>query len=159
MEDALAYLAITRLQSEYADVTSRRAFDEFDDLFTAYSTVHLDLVTAPARDLAGRGELGPLICQLLERFEFFEFVTLNHVVRVKDENNATGRVYMCELRQDLASGGWSNVFGVYHDTYERDTGDGRWRYAKRSYQSLARTGRAEVFRFPSGFSGPLEGLG
>ncbi len=39
---------------------------------------------------------------------------------------------MCELRQEAASGGWSTIYGVYHDTYSRDPGDGKWRFADRS---------------------------
>jgi len=35
---------------------------------------------------------------------------------------------------------------VYHDELRRV--DDRWRYARRRYQSLARTGRSEVFPFP-----------
>lgn len=153
--DALAYLAITRLQADYADVVTRRAFDELDALFTPDATVQLDLVTSPSRDFAGAAEFGSFVGGSIERFEFFEFVILNSVVRVSSETSATGRMYMCELRQDAASGGWSNVFGVYHDTYQRDPADDRWRFATRSYQSLARTGRSEVFPFPAAYAGPL----
>jgi hypothetical protein len=153
--DALAYLAITRLQADYADVVTRRAFDELETLFRADCTVHLDLVTSPGMDFTGPADFGKFVGGSIERFEFFEFVILNSVVRVQDESHATGRMYMCELRQDAASGGWSNVFGVYHDTYEWDAGDGRWRFASRSYQSLARTGRSEVFAFPATHAGPL----
>jgi hypothetical protein len=35
---------------------------------------------------------------------------------------------------------------VYRDDYLRV--DGRWWFAKRDYQSLARSGRGEVFAFP-----------
>ncbi len=154
-QDALAYLQIIRLQADYADVVSRRAWDELDELFTADSRIKLDLVTAPGREFAGRGELGRFIGGSIERFEFFEFVILNSVVRVRDESHATGRMYMSELRQDAGSGGWSTIWGVYHDTYQRDPGDGRWRFSGRTYQSLARTG-GPVFPFPAKFSGPLQ---
>ena len=56
-------------------------------------------------------------------------------------------MFMCELRQDRASGQWTNAFGVYHDQYRKV--DGRWWFAQRNYQSLARTGRGQVFEFPS----------
>jgi hypothetical protein len=55
-------------------------------------------------------------------------------------------LYICELRQDAATGHASQAFGVYHDEYRRR--DGRWWYARRAYQSLTRTGRNEVFPFP-----------
>ena len=69
----------------------------------------------------------------------------------RSETEAVGRFYMQELRQDAGSGGWSDAYGVYHDRYEHD-GE-RWRFAERSYQSLARTGRFEVFPFPEAFRG------
>jgi hypothetical protein len=36
---------------------------------------------------------------------------------------------------------------VYQDDYRRV--DGRWWFAARAYQSLARSGRGEVFAFPA----------
>jgi hypothetical protein len=156
-ESSLHYIAITRLQAEYADIVTRRAFEELGGIFTAGCTVHLDLVNAAPMDFTGPAEFGTFVGGSIERFEFFEFVILNAVVRVHDSTSASGRMYMCELRQDAASGGWSNVFGVYHDTYQRDADSdgGRWRFAARSYQSLARTGRAEVFPFPASHAGPV----
>ena len=62
--DALAYIAITRLQNEYADVVSRRAWDEVDDLFTADSNVRLNLPPASPLDYPGRGGIGPFIAEV-----------------------------------------------------------------------------------------------
>jgi hypothetical protein len=152
--DALAYIAITRLQNEYADVVSRRAWDELDELFTADSTVRLNLPPAEPIDYPGRAGIGPFIAKMLERFEFFQFVILNATVRVRDENSATGRMYMSELRQDAMSGGWSTIHGIYHDTYSRDPGDGKWRFADRQYQSLRRSG-GQLMPFPEAHAGPL----
>jgi hypothetical protein len=152
-QEALAYLAITRLQADYADIVTRRAFEELPAIFLPDTIVHLDLVTSDPLELTGPEEFGAFVGGSIERFEFFEFVILNTVIQVQKDDNATGRMYMCELRQDAASGGWSNVFGVYHDTYRR--AEGRWRFAARTYQSLARTGRAEVFAFPAKHTGPL----
>jgi hypothetical protein len=146
-EDALTYLAITRLQAAYADVVTRRAWPELADLFLPDAPIHVDTVTAATHELTGPRELGEFIGAAIERFEFFEFVILNTVVHVSSPEAARGRLYMVELRQDRDSGRWTNAFGVYHDTYRRL--DGHWRFAERHYQSLARTGRAEVFPFPS----------
>jgi hypothetical protein len=149
-DDALAYLAITRLQAAYADVVTRRAWPELGPLFTHAAVIHIDTVTQPPMVIAGADQLGAFISQAIERFAFFEFVVLNAVVDVHDRASATGRVYMVELRQEGATGQWSNAFGLYQDRYaERD---GRWRFAERHYQSLARkTGSApaDVFAFPS----------
>jgi SnoaL-like protein len=152
-DEALAYLAITRLQAAYADVVTRRAWPELEELFLPDTAVHVDTVTADVIELVGPKNFGDFVAGSIERFEFFEFVILNTVIDVASAASATGRMYMVELRQDRASGGWSNAFGVYHDTYVFD--DGRWRFAERSYQSLARTGRYEIFPFPSKFAGPL----
>jgi hypothetical protein len=110
-------------------------------------------VTADVLEFVGPKKFGEFVAGSIDRFEFFEFVILNTVIDVASATSATGRMYMVELRQDRTSGGWSNAFGVYHDTYVND-GD-RWRFAERSYQSLARTGRYEIFPFPSKFAGPL----
>ena len=39
-----------------------------------------------------------------------------------DRTAATGRVFMCELRQEAASGRFTTAFGVYHDAYARVDG-------------------------------------
>ena len=152
-DEAIAYLAITRLQAAYADVVTRRAWPELEEIFLPDTAVHVDTVTADVIELVGPKNFGDFVAGSIDRFEFFEFVILNTVIDVASATSATGRMYMVELRQDRASGGWSNAFGVYHDTYVCD--DGRWRFAERSYQSLARTGRYEIFPFPSKFAGPL----
>ncbi len=152
--ETLAYIAITRLQNEYADVVSRRAWDEVDDLFTDDSTVRLNLPPAAPLDYPGRGGIGPFIAGSIERFEFFQFVILNATVRVLDDSSATGRMYMSELRQDAVSGGWSTIHGIYHDTYRRDPGDGKWRFADRQYQSLRRS-TGQLIPFPAAHTGPL----
>ena len=85
-----------------------------------------------------------------ERFEFFEFALLNAVVDVIGPDDATGRLYMWELRQDRESGRWTNAFGLYRDRYERL--DGRWVFAARDYASLARSSASgdgmDVFAIP-----------
>jgi hypothetical protein len=151
--EALAYLSITRLQAAYADVVTRRSWPELEPLFLPDAPIHVDTVTADVLEFVGPTKFGEFVAGSIERFEFFEFVILNTVIDVTSSTSATGRMYMVELRQDRTSGGWSNAFGVYHDNYV--FADGRWQFAERSYQSLARTGRYEIFPFPSKFAGPL----
>lgn len=152
--DALAYIAITRLQNAYADIVSRRAWSELEPIFNADATIHLDLITS-GLDFTGPKEIGDFIAGSIEQYEFFQFVILNTVVNVQDETHATARMWMSELRQDAASsGGWSTIHGVYHDTYEKDSA-GNWRIAGRDYQSLARTSRSQIFPFPASHVGPV----
>ena len=141
-----AYIAITRLQSSYADVVTRRAWNELDALFTSDATIRVDTVTRPVVELVGAAALGAFIGTAVARFEFFEFVILNTVVDIRSNDTAGGRVYMVEIRQERETGEWSNAFGLYQDHYQYD---GRWRFAARRYQSLARrTGSEPAAVFP-----------
>ncbi|MFL6238159.1 MAG: nuclear transport factor 2 family protein [Actinomycetes bacterium] len=148
-DDIPAYIAITRLQASYADVVTRRAWAELGPLFVPGATIHIDTVTRPPIEVVGAGALGEFIAGAIERFAFFEFVPLNTVVEVGPDGTATGRLYMVELRQERDGGEWSNAFGLYQDRYRFDAG--RWKFAHRHYQSLARkvgVQLAEVFPFP-----------
>ena len=141
-----------RLLSAYADVVNRRAWPEFSDLFTADAVVEVDRRAGDPIRLPGPGAVGEFIGTAITRFEFFEFVVLNALVQVRvggDPDAASARVFMCELRHETDSGRWTNAFGVYHDRYQRDPGPIGWRFAGRTYHSLARTARdADVFPFP-----------
>ena len=150
LRDTIDYVAITRLQNAYADTVTRRAWSEFHDMFLADAPVRVDTVTNAVIELAGPQQLGDFIGTAVERFEFFEFVPLSTRVALRaggDDDRATARLYICELRQDAASGHSTQAFGVYQDAYRRV--DGRWWFARRDYQSLARSGRGEVFAFPA----------
>lgn len=155
--ETIDVIAISRVQAAYADVVTRRAWPELRDLFRPDAPVEVDTVTAAPVELTGPDGIGSFISGAIERFEFFEFVILNsHIVTGVDgdPDAARARLYMCELRLESATeekpaGQWSNAFGIYHDDYVRH--DGRWWFARRRYQSLARielSGRAEVFPFP-----------
>jgi hypothetical protein len=144
-----AFIAITRLQAAYADVVTRRVWSELEPLFVEGAPIHVDTVSNPVIELVGATALGEFVGDAIDRFDFFEFVILNTVIDVTNETSARGRLYMVELRQDASTGEWSNAFGVYHDRYAQH--DGRWRFAERHYQSLARkvgNDRAAVFPFP-----------
>jgi hypothetical protein len=147
--DDLDYIGIHRLQAAYADAVSRRAWDDLVPLFLPDTPVRVDTVTGDPIEAVGAAGIGHFIAGAVERFEFFELVILNvHVLpggEGSDERRS--RAFTCELRQESSTGHWTNAFGVYHDDVRRV--DGRWRYALRRYQSLARTGRADVFPFPS----------
>lgn len=161
-------LDLHRLIATYADGVTRRDWDGLGALFDPDAVLHLDLVDRGARDLVGPTEILGFISASVERFDFFEFVALNVLVTVPagvvDTGETTGettdvttevvfdadtarlRTNMCEIRHhrndgpyagDVGSGGWSTAFGIYQDTAVRS--DGMWRFAHRSYRSLART--------------------
>lgn len=141
-------LAIRNVLGCYADVVNRRAWSELDGLFRPDATVAVDTMGRPLVELTGPRSVGDFIGRAIERFEFFEFVVLNAVVDLEPDapDRAAARVFMCEIRKDRPSGDWSTAFGVYHNRYRRI--EGRWWFARRAYQSLARTETGEVFPFP-----------
>src|SRR6476620_2761560 len=140
-------VALGRLQTRYADVISRRAFPELIDLFRSDAVVTIDTVTRSERRIVGPADLGAFIGAAIERYDHFTFVILNAIVDV-DGDDATGRIFMCEVRHDRASDSWQNAHGVYKDRYVRV--DGQWWFAARRYRSLARSGPGgEVLGLPS----------
>jgi hypothetical protein len=150
-QELLDYVAICRLQAAYADAVTRRAWSDLGPLFLPDAHIQVDTVTSAPIELVGASGIGGFISGAIERFEFFELVILNvHVLPDPGAGAAPealrSRTFTCELRQESSNGHWSNAFGVYHDVLERT--DGRWCYARRRYQSIARTGRSEVFPFP-----------
>ena len=142
------HLAISQLQSAYADVINRRAWPELVELFVDDAPVRIDTVSRDPFQLAGPEQVGEFIAGAIERFAFFEFVILNSRINLAtggDADRAAARIFMCEIRLETASDEWSTAYGVYHDRYVRT--EGGWRFERRDYQSLART-TGEVFGFP-----------
>ena len=140
------YVAITRLQNAYADVVTRRAWPELASLFLPDAVVRVDTVTAEPIEMLGPAQLGEFIGGSIDKFEYFQFIILNSHIELDDEAAAKARVFISELRQERESGHWSQVFGLYQDRYRKV--DGRWLFARRDYNSLARTARNQVFDLP-----------
>ena len=134
---ALDELAIRRLQAAYGDAVSRQAWAELGPMFAAGAPVDLDLRDGTTRRFEGGEAIAAFIAGSIERFEFFEFALLNAVVEVVGDAEATGRLYMWELRQEADGHRWTNAYGLYRDRYAKL--DGRWVFAERRYSSLART--------------------
>jgi hypothetical protein len=150
VEETVNYVAIRRLLAAYADTVNRRAWDELRELFLGSARIEITPPRLDPLELEGPEALGRFISDAIARFEFFQFVFLNTRIETRlGEDTATGRNYMCELRQEKASGRWTKVFGVYHDRFRRV--DGRWWFEHRRFHALAATNRdVVVFDFPSG---------
>ncbi len=148
LAEAVHDTAVRRLQHAYADAVNRRAWSALDRLFVAGAPVLIDRRAGAPLHLVGGDAVAGFIADAIAPFEFFEFVILNaHIVfpHGASDGEASGRLFMCELRQHRESGGLTTAFGLYHDRY-RLVGD-RWRFAERRYHSLARGGR-ELETFP-----------
>jgi hypothetical protein len=151
-QETIDYVAVSRLHHAYADVATRRAWDELDEIFVPDIPITIDLRDRDPYEFAGRDAFRDFVSAAVDRFEFFEFVILNSRVYVAHEGNpdaAAARMYMSELRQDHAERRWTVVYGVYHDQFQRI--DGRWWFVARNYSSLARPAHdIESFPFPTG---------
>jgi ketosteroid isomerase-like protein len=133
-------LAVEDLTSRYADVVTRRAWPELAELLLPDAVVTVETVTRPTFTVTGPEELGRFVAGAVEHFDFFEFVVLNRVVDVAvdgDADRATGRLFICELRQHVDTGRSTRAFGRYTDDYRRV--GGRWWIAGRAYRSMARS--------------------
>jgi len=144
-------VAIQDVHAAYADVINRRAFAELADLFLPECEVVIDARRGDPIVAAGPDGIGSFVDAAIARYDFFEFVILSVRVWVDGSDDATSRLYMCEVRHDRETRERSQAFGVYHDSFRRV--DGRWWFAARRYHSLARTaasgdGGLDVFDFP-----------
>ena len=137
LAEALDYLDIRRLQNRYADIVTRRTWDELHEIMRPGCTLELDLGDE-TKVFDGPQAIGDFIGDSLTQFSFFEFVILNTVIEVDVAGGvAGGRMYMQELRQNVSDGWRTNAYGVYHDRFERH--DGTWWLARRRYASFSRT--------------------
>jgi len=143
LAEALDWMAIRRLQDLYADVVTRRAWDELDGVLAPECSLDLDLGDREL-EVSGRTSIAEFIEGAVSRFDFFEFVILNSVVDVdrpprdtRSALTARSRLWMVELRQDLATGKRSNAYGLYQDRLVK-TPKG-WRMTQRHYSSVSRT--------------------
>ena len=142
-------VSLWRLQSQYADIVTRRAWHELATVFLPDVAVEIDTVTSTPRKLSGAEEFIAFVAPATDRFDHFEFVILNTVVDVDSHESARGRIFMAEIRREAATGEWSTAYGLYQDGYRKVDDD--WWFADRRYRSLARTGPdSGVFGIPDG---------
>ncbi|HEU5152856.1 MAG TPA: nuclear transport factor 2 family protein [Iamia sp.] len=133
--DAADHVALGALQAAYGDAVTRRDWPAVVALFEPDATVTLDLGRGEPRVL-GPVELVAFVEEAISRFDLFLFTILNRVVLDVTGDEATGRVWLAEVRQDH-DGVATTAYGRYDDTYRR-TG-ATWRIAGRRYRSVART--------------------
>jgi hypothetical protein len=148
-QEIVDYIAVRRLQDSYADIVTRRAWSELEEIIRPNAPILLDTRTRPLLNFTGPVEIGDFIRDSIAHFAFFEFAILNAHVMLNHDGNANvaaARMWICEIRCEQANGEWTRAYGIYHDRYERL--DGRWWFAARRYHSLAREPESAVFPFP-----------
>lgn len=136
----LDHVAISRVQTAYADIVNRRAWGELGNVFADDVDIEIDTVDREPIRLQGPAAFRNFVEPAVDRFEFFEFVILNTHIDLptaRAPGEASARIHMCEIRRDAADRTWSTAFGLYQDRYRR--ADAGWRIAERRYRSLART--------------------
>lgn len=151
-QETIDYVAVNRLQHAYADIATRRAWEELDEIFVPEIPIVINLRDRDPLEFESCEGFRGFVSAAVDKFEFFEFVILNTRVYLSHEDDpdtAVARMYMSELRQDHAAHRWSVIYGVYHDRFRRL--DGRWWFTGRSYSSLGRPAAADIeaFDFPS----------
>lgn len=136
-DDIADWIDIRRVQNRYADLVTRRAWDELDSVMVPDVRLDLDLADR-TMSVAGVEAIGEFIATSLGQFSFFEFVVLNTVMDIDSERGVAGaRMWMAELRQRVDTGRRTDAYGVYEDQLLR-TDDG-WRFTVRRYSSWSRT--------------------
>lgn len=133
--NATDHVALGALQAAYGDAVTRRDWPAVVALFAPDAEVSLDLGRGEPRTF-GPDELVGFVGEAVARFDLFVFTVLNRVVTEVDGDEASGRVWLAEVRQDH-DGAATTAYGLYEDRYVRSAAG--WRIAGRRYRSLART--------------------
>lgn len=145
-DDAVAYLAIVRLQRSYADIATRRAWNEAASLATPDARFTFDTHSGTAFEVEGAVAFGEFGAKMTERFTFYEYIPLNFVVTVGTDGTARGRCYSLEVAEDGETGDWIEFYGVYEDQYALF--EGTWRFARRHYRTYGRRRAGRLQAFP-----------
>lgn len=148
-DDTEAYTAIGRLQRAYADVSTRHAWEEMEQLATPNARFVYHTKNGMFEIEGGKAfaELGP---RMSEQFTFHLLIPINFVVSVDTESTARGRSYLLEVNEERETRNWNEIYGVYHDEYTRH--EGRWLFSRREYKPFGRrsAGQLESFPFEAG---------
>jgi hypothetical protein len=145
-DDALAYLAITRLQRAYADMATRRAWEELASLATPDARFTFDTRSGKVFEVEGAAALGEFGARMTEHFTFYAYIPLNFAVAIGTDGTARGRSYSLEVAEDRDTGDWIEFYGVYRDEYALF--EGTWRFARRHYRTFGRRTAGRLDAFP-----------
>lgn len=130
--DAETYAALQQLQRAYADISTRRAWDEVSSVLTDDAHLTFETSTGAVFEVNGARAFTEFAAKMTG-FTFFEYIPLSFVVDRSTDGQVVGRAYSLELAENDA-GEWSETYGIYEDTYAES--DGRWRFSRRKQKTL-----------------------
>jgi hypothetical protein len=145
-DDTDAYIAITRLQRAYADISTRRAWREVPSLATPDAQFEFDTRSGRVFEVDGAVAFAEFGARMTGGFTFYEYIPLNFVVTFASDSSASGRSYALEVAEDRDTGDWLEFYGVYEDGYA--VFDGAWRFARRRYRTFGRRRGGQLEAFP-----------
>ena len=95
LQETIDYVAITRLQSAYADVVNRRAWHEFDDLFRPGAPLDYHYRDVPRQKQLLRehfADMGWQVLQLLDELDHTPTFYFDSITQLRLETWSRGRV-------------------------------------------------------------------
>jgi hypothetical protein len=137
-DDPASHLGITALHAAYADIASRRAWDELRTVVLPDARLTFDLGTGEPIEIVGPDALAAFGRRATAAFAFYLYQPLNTALVTSGPTNATGRFYALEIGVDRESGEWHEIYGGYDDEYRNV--DGGWVFAQRAFRVLAQRG-------------------
>ena len=88
-QETIDYIAVSRLHSAYADIATRRAWDELDEIFVPDIPVKVDLRDRDPYVFDSRDAFRDFVSAAVDRFEFF--VAGRTISQDSSESHGTGR--------------------------------------------------------------------
>ena len=147
--DAAAYVAIERLHRAYADIATRRAWNEVPSIATEDARFCFTRSTGGVFEVEGAVAFGEFGAQNLGRFTFHLFIPLNFVVSIGTDGSARGRSYMLEVGEERDTGEWVEAYGIYSDEYA--CVEGSWLFSRRDYRAYGVRSGGRLQAFPLQF--------
>ena len=89
LDETIDFIAIQRVHSAYADIVTRRAWDELTTIMLSSCSLTLNLGDR-TMSIDGPTSIGAFIGEQLEQFSFFEFIILNSVAHIDEDGSRAG---------------------------------------------------------------------
>jgi hypothetical protein len=144
-DEADAYLAISRLHATYADYATRKDWSAMRHIVVPDARLTFVFGEGESVTVTGADELAAFGRRATAAFDFYSYEPLNFVllslepgtttVRTSTDATATGRFYAHEIATLRDTGQWVEFYGAYDDEYV--VGEGRWRFATRTFRTRA----------------------